>query len=271
MAYCAFPRKWMATGRREERPVGILKLGICAGYSGPNRQPERMGWMNTEARPKRQSHSFEVNAILWVAKASEEQIRGFFVDTVGVKKNRLQSDLHLTVYHGRRVLPTLTEQDEAVTITLPTVETRFMVLAPGGENPRADLDLNSLPVGIRLTKRNSAIHVIQDLRRQIYSRENKRVLGQRSPTTAWRNAFGSRHYQPHIQLLKPWHKISAQLTEFGELFRSQVDVIEFDRFQIAARHRINGKWVKGSMTSLPESGYPALTDEQADRLRERRR
>ena len=224
--------------------------------------------MHTATDQPRQSHSFEVNAILWVSKASEEQLREFFVDTLGIKKSRLQSDLHLTVYHGRRALPALIEQDEPITLVLPTTETRFMVLAPGGENPRDNLDPNSLPVGIRLTKRNPAIPAIQDLRRRIYSKENKRVLGQRSPTTAWRNAFGSRHYQPHIQLLKPWHKVGARLTELGELFRSQVDAIAFDRFQVEARHRVSGKWVQGSMTSLPESGYPALTEEQAERLRQ---
>ena len=217
---------------------------------------------------RRQSHNFEINAILWVSKASEEQLRSFFVDSLGIKKSRLQSGLHLTVYHGRRVLPTLTEQDEAVNVVLPTVETRFMVLAPGGENPRDDLDPNSLPVGIRLTKRNPAVPAIQDLRHQIYSKENKRALGQRPRTTAWRNAFGSRHYQPHIQLLKPWHKIGAQLQEVGALFRSKVKVIEFDRFQVEARHRINGRWVRGSMASPPKLSFSVFADAQASQLRE---
>ena len=224
--------------------------------------------MGTATDRPRQSHNFEINAILWVSEASEEQLRSFFVDALGIKKSRLQASLHLTVYHGRRVLPTLTEQDEAVSVVLPTVETRFMVLAPGGENPRDSLDPNSLPVGIRLTKRNPAVPAIQDLRRQIYSKENKRVLGQRPRTTAWRNAFGSRHYQPHIQLLKPWHKVGAQLTEVGDLFRSKIDLIEFDRFQVEARHRVNGRWVRSSMASPPKLGFSAFTDEQAKQLQE---
>lgn len=228
----------------------------------------KVATMTTTVNKRRQSHNFEINAILWVSKDSEEQLQSFFVDSLGIKKNRLQSDLHLTVYHGRRVLPTLTEQDETVTVVLPTVETRFMVLAPGGENPRDGLDPNSLPVGIRLTKRNPAVPAIQDLRHQIYSKENKRALGQRPRTTAWRNAFGARHYQPHIQLLKPWHKVGVQLKEVGALFRSKIDLIEFDRFQVEARHRINGRWVRGSMASPPKLGFSAFTDEQAKQLEE---
>ena len=224
--------------------------------------------MSTTTDRPRQIHNFEVNAILWVSKTSEEQIRAFFADTLGIRKGRLQSDPHLTVYHGRRILPTLNEHDQAANIILPTAETRFMVLAPGGENPRDDLDPASLPIGIRVTKRNPAISAIQELRHLILKHETKRVLGQRPPTTAWTNAFGSRHYQPHLQLLKPWHKLAGKLTEVGKLFRAQVGIIEFDRFQVAARHRVSGRWVDSSMSSLPKSGYSVLSSEQADRLRE---
>ena len=52
------------------------------------------------------SHNFEVNAMLRVSKTSEDLVRAFFVEMYGVRANRLQSGLHLTVYHERRRLRT---------------------------------------------------------------------------------------------------------------------------------------------------------------------
>ena len=193
------------------------------------------------------SHIYEVNAILRVSKDSEDRMRKFFSEIYGVKQNRLQADPHLTVYHARRPIPRLHEKTQPVQITANTLETRFMVLAPGGENPRGGMDPRAHSVGIRFTKRNTAIPEIQKLREQVYRLETKAVIGMRQPTSAWTNCFGSRNYQPHIQLLRPWHKIDATLTKIGSLFRNEIDQIEFDSFQIEARHRVDGQWVVGSL------------------------
>ena len=69
------------------------------------------------------------------------------------------------------------------------------------------------------------------------------MVGTPKRTTAWTNCFGSRNYQAHIQLLRPWHKVSATLSEIGKQFRSEMDEIEFDLFEIEARHRVDGDWV----------------------------
>ena len=197
-----------------------------------------------------QTHNYEVNAMLRVSKTSEDLVRAFFSESYSVRQNRIQSNLHLTVYHGRRPLPGLYDNTQFVHITVNTAETRFMVLATGGENPRSDMDPRAHSVGIRLTKRNTAIPEIQKLRKQIYKLETKAVIGTRKPTTAWTNCFGSRNYQPHIQLLRPWHKIDANLTEIGSLFRTEIDQIEFDIFQIEVRHRVDGQWLVGSPIEL---------------------
>ena len=195
------------------------------------------------------THNYEVNAMLRVSKTSENLIRTFFSETYGVRPNRLQSDLHLTVYHGRRPLPGLSEDFRHVRVILNTDETRFMVLAPGGENPRHGLDSHSHSVGIRITKCNPAMSEIQQFRESIYRLETRNVVGARSYTTAWTSCFGSRHYQPHIQLLRPWHKIDTELTEIGTRFRSELDYIEFDLFQIEFRHRVDGHWVVANRTT----------------------
>ena len=189
------------------------------------------------------SHEYEVNAMLKVSEKCEREIEDFLVGIYGVRPNRVQTKLHLTVYHGRRPLPGLLEGTLPVSISIDSQETRFMVLAPGGENPRPELDPNSLSVGIRVTRRNRAIADIQRLRESVYSHETPETIGTRKATTAWTNCFGSRHYQPHIQLLRPWNRIVDELTEIGRLFRSEIKQIELSEFQIESRTRINGKWV----------------------------
>ena len=196
------------------------------------------------------SHTYEVNAMLRVSSQSKKEIKDFFTETYNVKRNRINSDFHLTVNHARRNIPGLREGIRSVMITANISETRFMVLVPGGENPREGIDPRAHSVGIRLTRRNTAIPEIQDLRGQILQLEARVFLGRRNPTTAWTNSFGSRHYQPHIQLLRPWHKISDSLSEIGQLFRKRIGAIAFDSFQIEARHRVDGKWVAGRQRSL---------------------
>lgn len=205
--------------------------------------------------------------MLRVSADSERQIREFFSEIYGVKRNRLKSDLHLTVYHARRPIPGLQDRFQPLEITVDTAETRFMVLAPGGENPRDDIDAKAQSVGIRLTKRNTAIPQIQKLRAQIYRLESKAVVGTRKRTSAWTNSFGSRNYQPHIQVLRPWHKISAILEEIGEFFRDSVDRIEFDSFQVEARQRIDGRWITGSAIKPCRAVTQMVTHQEAVRLR----
>jgi hypothetical protein len=78
-----------------------------------------------------------------------------------------------------------------------------MILAPGGENPRPELEPSQRSVGIRLAKRNHAIDKIQHLRARIYRLETPAVIGERKRTSAWTNCFEPRHYEPHIKLLRP--------------------------------------------------------------------
>ena len=213
------------------------------------------------------SHLYEINAMLRVSASSEDQIRAFFSEVIGVKKKSLLSDLHLTVYPGRRPIPGLREGKQVVRIVADTTEIRFMPLAPGGENPRDDINPRTHPLGIRFTKRNTAIEQIQILRQQIIRLETKVVRGTRNPTTAWRNAFGSRRYEPHVSLLRPWYKIKESIAEIGTRFREEIQEIEFDVYQIEARHRVNGKWVVDSSIKPQRNPMQAITREEADRLK----
>jgi len=181
--------------------------------------------------------------MLKVTNSCEELIREFFVQHFSVRPNRIQSNLHLTLYHGRRPLPGLREFSLPVRITIESSETRFMVLAPGGENPRQELNPRELSVGIRVTRRNRALPEILRLRESVFSFETSEIVESRMPTTAWTSCFGSKHYQPHIQLLRSWSKIPRDLTEVGTSFRSEIHEIDFDTFQIESRRRVDGKWI----------------------------
>ncbi|WP_419932302.1 hypothetical protein [Candidatus Poriferisodalis sp.] len=171
-------------------------------------------------------------AFLHLSPQCTERVQRFLRDECGLPSDKLVDDPHLTVYHARRPLPNLRPCVTESTIRADVLETRFMVMAPGGENPRPELNPSRRSIGLRLTRRNAAIPKIQDLRAEFFKYETPRVLGSRAPSTAWSNAFGARHYQPHITLLRPRPKVPVNLRELGELFRQQVQSLEFDRFEI---------------------------------------
>ena len=63
-------------------------------------------------------------------------------------------------------------------------------------------------------------------------RETTEVTKSRKATTDWTNAFGARHYQPHIKLLKPGSGVDRDLTKIGDMFRDRIGRIDFGKFEI---------------------------------------
>lgn len=180
----------------------------------------------------------EVYALLWVTRECEIRISDFLLSR-DIPRSAIYCEMHLTVYYARRLLPGLSRRLETrpVKISADALETRFMVLAPGGENPRPELDPARRSVGLRLTKRNQAINEIQALRGEMCRLETPEVVGRRRPSTAWTNCFGARSYQPHIKLLRSGNGIHCDLRLIGEAFRAHFNTIEFDRYQIRSRKR----------------------------------
>ena len=176
-------------------------------------------------------HNYEIYALLWVSDRCTRLISNLLYD-LGIPNRAIERDLHLTVYYGRRPLPGLVPGYQSEHIIADSAETRFMVLARGGENPRPEYEPNQRSVGIRLTRRNQAIKRIQTLRSSIYCLETTKVIGDCTRTSAWKSCFGPRNYQPHIKLLRPNSGIQRDLRQLGTAFRTGVDLIEFDRFQV---------------------------------------
>ena len=183
----------------------------------------------------RNSPRYEVYGLLWVTHVCEARISHLLSDVCGIPADSIQRGMHLTVYYARRPIPGLVPMRSPIAIAADVMETRFMVLAPGGENPRPELEPRYRSVGIRLTKRNAAVSQILALRRGLYQKETAKMVRNRKPTTDWTNAFGARHYQPHIKLLRPGSGIDRDLTKIGQDFRSGIDRIEFGKFEVTVR------------------------------------
>lgn len=187
-------------------------------------------------RNSRDSIHPEIYALLWVTRQCEARISDFLLSR-DLPEGSIQRGMHLTVYYARRLLPGLgrTPAPRPVSISADAAETRFMVLAPGGENPQPGLDPARRSVGIRLTRRNRAVDEIQLLRREMLQLETPEIVGRRKPSTAWTNCFGARHFQPHIKLLRPGNGIGRDLRMIGDEFRKQIESIEFGKYEVVLR------------------------------------
>jgi hypothetical protein len=178
---------------------------------------------------------FEVWAQFRVARKSVLEIHDFFCAEYKISPQFLIPNLHLTIYHSRRPMPGVEELIKSCHLSIDTLETRFMVLAPGGENPRQDLIPAEKKVGIRIHKSSKFRDKILEYRKQFFLHETPRVLGIRKPSSKSRNAFGARSFQPHIAILKSGSRITADLTGVGDNFRDFVQEIHFDKFIINKR------------------------------------
>lgn len=144
----------------------------------------------------------------------------------------------MTLYHCRRPMPGLAARSEGVRVVVPATDTRFMVMGPGGENARPDLNPSEMTVGIRIHRQSDALLPIWVLRGRLFQYEDHHVLGSRNPSTMRTSAFGARSFQPHMSLLKPGSGICRDLTVVGERFRARMGSLSFDAFVVD----IDEKW-----------------------------
>ncbi len=177
-------------------------------------------------------HSEEVWAQLILSKPDCKKIRDFLHSEFGVRSEYFMPRMHLTVYHARRPMHGVANRRERANVEVSASDTRFMLLAPGGENPRPDLDPCHHKVGIRIHRKSAAYREILHFRERLLVHETRDVLGQRRPSTAKRNAFGARSFQPHVAILRLGVEIPHDLKEIGTCFRETIGKLLFDRFEI---------------------------------------
>lgn len=162
--------------------------------------------------------SHTVWASIHVSKTTEKELRYFLTNLLRIEKRFIKSGLHVTLYHARRPLAGLEQSDEDVRFQVASEDLRFMVMAPGGENPRPDVDPSASAIGLRIRRSAPIMAHILRLRARFYKYETSEVLGVRKPSDARRSAFGARHFQPHLTLLKPGCALASDLTAFGRAF-----------------------------------------------------
>ena len=180
--------------------------------------------------PKRVT--FEVWARLILSQRDCDRIRDFLVFDLGVKPEFVVRRMHVTVYHARRPMFGLTPLTQRAHVVIPASETRFMVMAPGGENPRPNLDPAKRKVGIRIKRNTESMAQIIHLRERLLQYETRVVLGSRSPSTRRTSAFGARSFQAHMAILRAGSGIHGDLTGIGLPFREQLGDFLFDRFEV---------------------------------------
>ena len=159
-------------------------------------------------------------------------LRAFFLDEFGIPSRRLVRKPHITVYHCRRPMKGLRAATEQVAVVLPAGDARFMIMSPGGEIPRPDMNPADLVVGIRIHRQSAAMLAIYVLRGRLFRYEDEHILGGRSPSTMRTSAFGARAFQPHMSILKADSGIDRDLTAVGDRFRNAMGSLTFDTFEV---------------------------------------
>lgn len=167
--------------------------------------------------------------MLFLSKESESLIKQFFISEINIKPEFIVNKMHLTGYYSRRLM-LVDPAKQSVDIKIPINETRVMVMAPDGENPKPNLIPATRKVGIQIRK--IAMNDIYKFREKMLKYESKKVLDNRNPSNKSRNAFGSCHFQTHISLLKPRSMIQSNLRPVGKKMRNELKEIHFDKFVI---------------------------------------
>ena len=174
-------------------------------------------------------------AQLLLCKEDQEQVHSVLTD-LGVPARFLVRNLHITVYHARRPMPGAALGIHEADAVIEVADTRFMVMAPGGENPRPELDPALKKIGVRVVKNTPSWTAVQQYRSMMLAHETPAMLGSRKPSTAMRNAFGARHFQPHISLVRAGSGIGRDLKPYGKAFRERMSTLRFDRFLVEVKN-----------------------------------
>lgn len=182
-------------------------------------------------------HAHSTYAMLFLDRDCERDLTQWFVESIGLQRRFVVKGMHLTVYHGRRRFDGLENYQEETEVKVPLVDLRFMAPAPGGENPRPDIDTTRIGIGARIHKSSSALLAIRAIRQRFYPLETADLLGpSRRASDAHNSAWGARKFQPHIKLLHGGSGIDPDLTRTGWLLRARGGALRFDRLAVRCRH-----------------------------------
>ncbi|MBX3452711.1 MAG: hypothetical protein KF777_24460 [Planctomycetaceae bacterium] len=189
--------------------------------------------MTTGAASSPSQHT--VWAMVFLSAESESRIRDVLIGECGLPKRLVRKDLHASIYHARRPILGLRDAVEPIHIPVSGAELRMMSMAPGGENRRPDVDPAQFPIGVRIRRAEGAAQPLEQLRDRFLRYETPKVLGSREPSTRRASAFGARHFQPHITLLRAGAWKDPDLAPLGKRLREHVQSLTFDRLVVRCR------------------------------------
>ena len=69
-----------------------------------------------------------------LSRKSELEITNFLLNNFDIPKKRIKKNMHLTIYHSRRLIPGFYNYVKKIHLICNMFETRLMTLNPGGEN-----------------------------------------------------------------------------------------------------------------------------------------
>lgn len=190
---------------------------------------------------EQKAHATEVWAGLDLSRRDRDRIADFLAQDWGVAADKVVWRMHLTVYYARRPMPGVEVLREPAHVVLPAADTRFMVMAPGGENPRQELDPGRRKVGLRVRRQSQCFAEIMSFRERLLSFETQDVLGSRAPSSHKSNAFGARHFQAHMSVLLAGSEVPRDLSPLGTSFRETFDELIFDQFRVTVRQTGRGQ------------------------------
>ena len=175
--------------------------------------------------------------LMFLSIEDENRITSFFEGRFNIPTNFIVRGMHITLYHSQIPINLPIKDNTKISIDADVKETRFMVMVPGGEKPKKNINPASKSVGLRLNKRNNAIPSSLEMRRKIY--QNEPDLKNRKNTSDWRNAFGAKNFQPHMTLLKPGNSMPNDLSEVGTLFRDNFQELNFQKLLVKKYRNYN--------------------------------
>jgi hypothetical protein len=133
----------------------------------------------------------EIWAQLMLRSEDRLRILDFFARETSINVSCVSRRMHLTVYFAAAGMPGVAPVSEKTCISVPTIDTRFMLMTVGGEVAKPGAEPTNHKIGIRIQKRSAAMVAINEFRARLVRHESRDALGGRAPTTLSRSAFGA--------------------------------------------------------------------------------
>ena len=180
---------------------------------------------------------------LELSKTTSIEINNFFKDW-GLNEKCLFNTHHLTIYE----IPilkheVLTNNEDRLQSILShqlknhyaSVETRFMVMSPGGDNPNNKKSVHHSKVGIRITKRSPLFDEIDSLRQKLSFLDQQAFPLTSSITGRNNNAYGIKEYKPHVTLINRNNNLPNNLFTIGAAFREHISELIFSEIKLEVK------------------------------------